>query len=476
MERVPQDDSRGEAGAHWRVTRTPTRPAVALGLFTIAVAVIYLLSPVIHSGDGRLVVYEAHSELHQQNTDLSEYGAVVDGFPCYRVKGRRISRYPVGTSLVAAPLLLLLETGGRIIGHDPTAHLKEHPPRDLEKTLASLIAALGCLTLALLALQLTNRLLPALLVGALFAFGTGMWSTVSRGLWQHGPLILLVGIALNLLVLGQRRDDWRWSAAAGVPLGAAFAVRPTVAVALAFVALHLVRTNRRAAIGFVAGAAAMILPTLALNEHLYGSLLNPFYFDNGDSFIGSGLRSTFLTGLAGTMVSPARGLLIYSPFVLLALAGPMVAGRRPNGLERVALGTVAAMWLVVSNTYDWPGGWSYGPRLLVDAVPWLALLMIPALDVMTTPRAGPTRARRLGLGVLAILVGWSVFVNAQGALSWSVQGWNMHPVGASVAATPDRFWDWSDPPFLRADGSTFKDIYPDDRPPAIPPDDACLKG
>src|SRR2546423_7651739 len=165
---------------------------MALLAFTVLVGAAYLASPVLQSGDGRLVIYEADSIIHEGRTAINQYGTIVDGFPCYRVGWRILSRYPYGTAVLIVPFLLAAEVGGKAIGHDPTRQLREHPPRVLEKGLASVIAALACLALALLAFEATGRLAPALLIGALFAFGTSMWSSASRGLWQHGPLILLV--------------------------------------------------------------------------------------------------------------------------------------------------------------------------------------------------------------------------------------------------------------------------------------------
>jgi hypothetical protein len=65
----------------------------------------------------------------------------------------------------------------------------------LELIFASLVTAAAA---ALLFYYVRGRLsLPkSLLLAGLFAFGTSAYSTASRGLWQHGPSMLL-------------RDDWR---------------------------------------------------------------------------------------------------------------------------------------------------------------------------------------------------------------------------------------------------------------------------
>lgn len=449
-----------------RTARIP--PWALLAVFTVLVAAVYLASPVLGSGDGRLVVYESQSILHQGNNELSEFGPIVDGFPCYVVDGRRISRYPWGTSVVAAPLMLAAQLGGKIVGDDgtTTARLAAHSPRQLEKDLASILAALACLAMVLLVREATGRIAPALLLGVLYAFGTAMWSTVSRGLWQHGPYILLATIGLFLLVRARNRDDWRWAAASGLAFGAAFAVRPTASIPIALVGVLLLLTQRRALPWYVGAVAVVVLPALAINHHLYGSFLNPFYFHNGEGFIGSGPRETLPEGLAGTLVSPARGLLIYSPFLILAVAGLFWKRRRPRPLELTCAAVVLAIWVTVSNTNDWPGGWSYGPRLLCDTLPFLAVLLCPVVDAVTRPRAEWTRVTTIVAMVLVAGFAWGAFVNGRGAVSWSTQAWNPLPVGADWKTTSYRFWDWGDPPFLRFDDTTLKTIYPWDTPAA----------
>ena len=445
---------------------------VAMGVVTALLAVVYIASPVLQSGDGRLVVYEADSLIHERNTDLSEYGPIVNGFPCYRVGRFTISRYPWGTSVVTTPLLAVAEGVGGAIGESPTSELREHPPRTLEKNLASVIAALACLVMMMLTRELTGRLAPALLIGVGFGLGSAIWSTVSRGLWQHGPLILLTGVALLLLARARNTGSRPLAVASALPLGAAFAVRPTAAIPIALLGLVLLIQSRRT---FALWALALVVPialTAAINHHLYGEPLNPFYFHE-DGFIGAGVRPTFLRGLSGTMISPARGLLVYSPFAALAMLGLVW---RPRLLEAACALVVLATWVSVANTEDWPGGWSYGPRLLVDTFPFLVVLLAPVADAVTRSRRTWSRTTAVLAGVLAVMFAWAVFVNARGALSWSTQVWNVRPIGASWDREPWRFFDWGDPQFLRADGNVLKDIYPHDTPPDIPPGTACEAG
>jgi len=458
-----------------RPRAAPRRAAVAIAALAVAVLGVYCSSPVIQSGDGRLVIYEADSVLHEQNLDLHEFGGIVQGFPCYREGNRILSRYPYGTSLVTAPILAVTIAGGRLVGADPTSTIRERYPRHLEKTLAGIIAALAVAALALLGLEVLGRTAPAVLLAAIFALGTSLWSTVSRGLWQHGPLILLFTAGLICLARGLRRDDWRWISAAGLPLAGAYVVRPTAAVPLALGALVLLATRRRRAFaGYAAAAACVLVPSVAYNLWVYDQVAIPFY-TMGSGFLGSGLRSSFLTGLAGTMISPSRGLLVYSPFLALAAAGLWMRRGRLGALDVVAVGATLIIWILASNTQDWSGGWSYGPRLLADTLPFLAYLMLPVVDAVARPVRSWSRPVAGLAAALAICVGWSVFVNARGATSWATQLWNVRPEPAGVQNDPGRFWEWDDPPFLRTGQAGFKDIYPWSRPPKVEAGKVCVE-
>ena len=406
-------------------------PLVGLALLVLG---IYVASPIIQSGDGRLVVYEADSVIREQNLDLHEFGPIVDGFPCYREGDRILSRYPYGTSLVVTPVLAVLRGAGALVGDDPVATIRETFPRKLEKTLASVIAALAVLALMLMGRDVLGRTAPALLLGAIFALGTSLWSTVSRGLWQHGPLILLCALALLCLARGRDRDERRWPALAGAALAAGYAVRPTAAIPLGLAGLALLIAQRRAVVPFAAAAALVLLPSFAYNLWVYGQVAIPFYVQNG-GFV-SGVRSSLPEGLAGTLLSPARGLLVYSPFVLLAAAGVWMRRHRLGRVELVAIGSVLVIWLLASNTVDWAGGWSYGPRLLADTLPFLAFLMLPVLDAVTRPVRSWSPATRGLAAALVLTVGWSVFVQARGALSWSTQVWNVVPSAPGSTRIP----------------------------------------
>ena len=118
-------------------------------------------------------------------------------------------------------------------------------------------------------------------------------------------------------------------------------------------------------------------------------------------------------GMAGLLISPSRGLLVFSPFLLFALLGLIYAWKderfeslRPLTVAFVALVIVASKW------FDWWGGWCFGYRPLVDTMPLLAIMLVPAIDRVAS--------RKIYGSVFALLLAWSIAVQFVGAFAFDV--------------------------------------------------------
>lgn len=80
-------------------------------------------------------------------------------------------------------------------------------------------------------------------------------------------------------------------------------------------------------------------------------------------------------GASGLLVSPGRGLVWYcSPLLLCAVAYRKVRHRNAPGA--VLIVAVFLAYLGLHSVWSfWEGGWSWGPRFLLPAVPGLAALL-----------------------------------------------------------------------------------------------------
>lgn len=431
-------------------------------LFVLVLA-IYLASPVKVQSDSGWSVPLALSLVREGNLDLNEYAETFADGSDYRVvtdaHGSARSYFPVLVPLLIAPVLggftalvrvaspLLpepLNAGAeRWLRHaDATGHIDLTFFDTVEHLLASLASALAVLLFFLAAKRASLRgngdvSLPAAGATALvFALGTSLYSSVSRLLWQQTLSIPLTCVLLGLLVSPPSRIRGVWI---GGVLGLLFVARPTNAVVVLAVCAFLAWKRREQLLPCIAAGLVIAAGfTLAAQLH-FGTWLPPYYgagrLDGTHSFIEAAL---------GHWVSPARGLAVYSPILLVGLLSFVwrAIRREVTSLETLAFSAVLLHWLVIASFPHWWGGHSYGPRLFSDALPWACWLL---LQPMTKVLASPLRLR-LALPVLLVAL-LSVAMHTRGATSKAVHRWNGEPT--NVDATPARLWDWSDPQFLR---------------------------
>jgi hypothetical protein len=174
-----------------------------------------------------------------------------------------------------------------------------------------------------------------------------------------------------------------------------------------------------------------------VNWRWYGSVFGavPLISGLNRSVHGTGpLFSPVIDGAFGLLLSPSRGLLIFSPVVLVAAGGVAAAAR--EGLRRAGLwclAAAAAQFAVYSVYAVWWGGHTYGPRYMLDILPLLVPLAAAAL--------ASAHSRVWHAAALAAL-GWSVAVAATGAFVYPNDRWNTDP--ADVDTHHERLWSVSD--------------------------------
>jgi hypothetical protein len=154
----------------------------------------------------------------------------------------------------------------------------------------------------------------------------------------------------------------------------------------------------------------------------------------------SGSYGNPLHGAAGLLLSPSRGVLVFSPIVLVAVGGIGQLWREGWRGDLCWWGGAALTQLAFYSSYSvWWGGHTYGPRYLVDILPLLVPLGAAALASRPASRWWACAAS------LALV--WSITVAAVGAFVYPAERWNNRPT--NVDHSHERLWDWRDSQILR---------------------------
>jgi hypothetical protein len=383
--------------------------------------------------------------------DPAKYPGVAFGDLPYMIErdqGHLYYFYPAGSSILSVPFVaVLIHYGFSAIGPDQL--YDQNGELAIEGRIASVLMAAFSVSVFLTAFLLTSSLGWSFAVALGTALGTQVWSTASRVLWSHTWGVFILGLAILYLVGGEQRR-WRVNPVILATLMVwTFLVRPTNAVSYVAVSVYVLLRLRPIVVGYVATSVAWLAAFVLYSEYHFGQIVPAQYLQGGGFELNP---PGWVVALVGLLASPSRGLLVFSPVLILILVW-LVRYRRllpVRALVGLAIAACALQLLLVASWHVWWGGFAYGPRLLTDLVPWLALLATAGVEAWR--RAGSFegwhqgRVRGAELLVASLLLGLSVWIHWRGANSFATAWWNVVPV--SVDNDPSRVWDWRNPQFL----------------------------
>ena len=462
------------AGYTSRLTFTlKMRSAVWAAALFFIVFVVHSLCPIGSMFDSRWTIPVALSLLDRGDTNIDEYRALIEKDEYYAVecvesgrtisfgkcKGHYYNWYPVAVPVLASPVVFTLRKAVLFLSPllarfaDPALTPVRYAfvTGDFigSRPLVEIVVASFFVALTTVVIFFTGRLfLPdsySAFLALIFAFATSAWSTASRALWQHGPSMLMLSLALYLLLTAQSRP-WRVVPAA-IPLALAYLLRPNNALVVAVISLYVARHYRRYLIAYLLCALPVGAAFLIFNESIYHLALPTYFSRRPPLFNLPHDILPMMQAALGALVSPSRGLLIYTPVFLFSIWG-MIWARKTGWLQPLTgylAAAVAGYWLLMVVYFEiWWAGHSYGPRYLSDVTPFLVFFLIPALMKWRESAKWPAPS---AAAAFAVLLAASVFIHSRGALRNEVYLWNVSPV--NVDQNPARVWDWRDPQFLR---------------------------
>lgn len=250
--------------------------------------------------------------------------------------------------------------------------------------IAAALLTAGTVTLLFLTLRDRIGSRTALLAAALFGLTTPMWSIAADGMWPH----TLTAFGIIGMAWAADRDRW-WLV--GLFGGVVLWGRLHAAIICAVVGLGVALVRRRPAIAARVGVASTTMLGLmsVWTRWMYGSWDPSSGYRAGDFTENVAFGWATVVNFSGFFVSPDRGLLLWTP-LLLVLAPSLVRGWRdlPDWARTLAAAGVlylGAQGLLVRFS---GGDQFYAYRTSLE----LVVCLTPAI-ALTAARMGPVARR-----------------------------------------------------------------------------------
>jgi len=382
----------------------------------------------------------------QPNASTRDYYVMNGNIWQLELVGDRIYYYfPPGSSILSLPAVAVANALG-ISAANSDGTYNPRGESIIETSLAAILMAVTAVIFYLTARLLLSPFASAL-VALAGALGTQVWSTASRGLWSHTWETLLIALLVWLLLADATERRQLNPILLATLLSWLYFVRPTSSVVAIAVGIYVLITHRSLLLPFVLTGAGWLALFVAYSWIHFEKLLPSYYQANR-------LRTDlFPVAFAGNLLSPSRGIFIYVPVVLFVIY-LIIRYWRQLPLKRLAWLSVSicALHLLFVSAFanlwgDWWAGASYGPRYSTELVPWLLLLAILGIKARSQARQRHSRAisgwREVCIGTL--LLAFSVFINARGAISLDTWKWSQPSTDEQLRA---QLWDWRHPQFL----------------------------
>lgn len=353
-------------------------------------------------------------------SELRDEGVLVLVRPRYYLvessrKGEYVNTYGPGAGLVATPYFAALALVRKDWKSDMAVLSREG-------RIFAAICVAGSAVFVYFALLAVLRREAALGLGLLYGLGTCVWAEPTMALWQQSPALLFV--AAGAYFLTRVSGDRKSASLCGFAFGLAALCRPTAGILLLAAGAYLLLKERKLVAAYVGGAAPPLLILAGYNAWYLGS---PFRFGQvqaaeavsasiGDPSSAWSNTSVILN-FAGVLVSPSRGLFVFTPIFLFSAWGAVEAWRSPRfPAARVFGAAVAGFVLLAAAWFQWFGGSCFGYRVIVESSPLLMLLLAPVADRILACKGWRT--------AFALCAVWSLAVQTLGALAYDPLSWN----------------------------------------------------
>lgn len=385
------------------MTGTPDTRAASVMVFVSFLCLYLLTLKGVSTGDelmhydlAQRVVTAGRADLPPGKYD-PETKPGMTGFAARGRNGRVFLGLPHGLALASLPFGALGATADRFVGAgtdvDPLAQtsgegvraafaaLRRRPSVLLTTAINPLMSALTVAIFFALAVRLAGSLRDGFRSALLLGLATVVWP-YSTNYWTQPIAGFLLLAALYVCWDGAAPLARRRALGAGLLAGAAFLCRFDTLLLSAWLLLSCalrapgswVRRSM-AAVSFATGLAPFLALQAAWNAYRFGDCL-----ELGTSVQSWRLfRGDVLTALPLMVVSPYRGMLAYSPALILGVAGLILLFKKDPRLAVTISGLSVTALVFFSAFGFWRSDATWGPRFLVPLTPFLLLPAAPGM-------------------------------------------------------------------------------------------------
>lgn len=335
--------------------------------------------------------------------------------------GRHYSKLGVGQSLVSLPLFWIgsavekASPGSRVYrAYSSSVNVPAGTgtivaePQELVKTsdiegarvfftvlTNALVAALCCLIFWSILRRFGLSRKGALWAACLLGFATPMW-VYARDFFAEPLFTACLLGSLYLVTDGASSRSPRRLVLAGLVTGLGILTRvsfiPIAVIVAAYITLSSgdVKRGGRQAAWYAAACVPGLAVVAALNLWRFGGVLLTGYHTAYDK----GFSIPLAKGVLWNLASPYRGILLFAPAVVVFGLGVRDFARRHRSEAWLTISIIAYVFVLYSKWWAWHGGWCWGPRFLLPAVP---LLLLPGIVRARTKKWLVVTAAILGL-------------------------------------------------------------------------------
>ncbi|MBN8703715.1 MAG: hypothetical protein J0M08_11670 [Bacteroidetes bacterium] len=339
--------------------------------------------------------------------------------------------YPLGTSFLSIPFVAI----AKYCGYDLSS-------KQDDAIVQSFISSCCVVIIFLLLFAISINYLPfylSLFTSILFVLGTTIISSIGTALWSFNyETIFLLLIAIHIQNHFSKQQKLN-GILLGIYVFMAWFCRPSALVFSLILGLALLLYDIKCAFKYGGTLLVLFIPVAYFSLKNFNLIVPIYYHPLFWTHMTS--DDSFVNKFFAVLFSPARGLFIYSPFLLVSFIGLFYKSLRKNVLYVFSLSWFVLHTLMLARQANWWGGWCYGPRLFTDALVPLALMFVLSLTKVSI--------KNTSTFILLIFI----FLGIYSTYSHSVQGinnkysvkWNDNP---QIDYHTDFYtWNWDYPQF-----------------------------